>query len=258
VILGLLVFNGRMERSHGTRSVRALDRGLMRRILRYGYPSGLQFLMEIFVFAFFTLAAGRLGAEILAVNNIVLSIESMSYIPMLGVGQAVSILTGQSVGRGSPSAGREAAISGIALTTAYVVFILMAFVAFSGPIISVFLPGATDPAGMAGEARIVSLGTVLLRFVILYSFFDGLYICCFGAVKGAGDVWYPMWAMAIWGILYFLAVMILFGLKAEGVYSLWAITVTYVLGLTFTVYRRFRSGEWMKLKVIEAPPALED
>ncbi|MDR1312101.1 MAG: MATE family efflux transporter [Deltaproteobacteria bacterium] len=253
-LLSFMVFGARMERTHGTRSSRALEWKLMKRIMRYGYPSGIQFLMEIFAFTFFAFAAGRLGAEILAANNIVLSLESMSYIPMIGVGQAVSILVGQSVGRGLPAEGREAAVTGIVLITSYVCIILITFVAFSGPIISVFMPDGTDPLAMA---RITAVGTVLLRFVVLYSFFDGLYICCFGAIKGAGDVWYPMWAMAVWGAALFVGVVVLFKLDAANIYSLWAVLVSYVLCLTFTGYWRFRSGKWMKLKVIEGGPALE-
>ncbi|MDR1080591.1 MAG: MATE family efflux transporter [Deltaproteobacteria bacterium] len=254
LLLSFLVFGGRMEKSHGTRSARSLEWGLMRRIMRFGWPSGMQFLMEIFAFTFFAFAAGRLGAEILAANNIVLSIESMSYIPMLGIGQAVSILVGQSVGRGTPAEGRDAAVSGIVLITVYLCFILFAFVTFSGPIISCFMPDGTDPES---AGRITALGTVLLRFVVLYSFFDGLYICCFGTVKGAGDVWFPMWAMAVWGVLLFAGIVALFMLDAASIYSLWAVMVAYVLLLTFTGYWRFRTGKWMRLKVIEGGPALD-
>jgi MATE family multidrug resistance protein len=252
-LLSLMIFSGRMERSHGTRSERSLDRGLMCRIMRYGYPSGLQFLMEIFGYAFFSFAAGRLGGEILAVNNIVLSIESMSYIPMLGVGQAVSILVGQSVGRGRPLEGRDAAVSGTVLTSGYVFLILFTFLVFPGPILGVFMPSGSD-AGL--QARIVDLGTVLLRFVVLYSFLDGVYICCFGAIKGAGDVWYPMWCMAGWGAAAALAAIWLLRSGGATIYGLWAIMVAYVLLLTLTAYLRFRSGKWMRLRVIESGQAL--
>ncbi|MDR1040325.1 MAG: MATE family efflux transporter [Deltaproteobacteria bacterium] len=247
-LLSCLAFGGAMERSHGTRSSRRFDWGLMRRVIRFGLPSGVQFLMEVFSFTLFAFAAGRLGGEILAANNIVLSLESMSYIPMLGVGQAVSILVGQSVGRGDPAEGREAAVTGIVLVTLYICVILYAFLAYSGPIIGAFMPRGTDPAAMA---RIVALGTVLLRFVLLYSFFDGVYICCFGAVKGAGDVRFLMWAMGLWGIVLFVGVAALFMLDVATIYSLWAVMVAYVLLLTFTGYWRFRSGKWMSFRVIE-------
>jgi MATE family multidrug resistance protein len=253
-LLAVMIFSGRMERSHGTRSSRAPDRELMLRILRFGYPSGLQFLMEIFAFAFFAFACGWLGAEILAANNIVLSMESMSFVPMLGLGQAVSILVGQSVGRGTPTEGREATVSGIVLTTCYVMCILFAFVAVPEPILSIFIPEGTDAAT---HGRIVALGIVLLRFVVVYSFFDGLYICCFSAVKGAGDVWFPMWAMAFWGSLLTAGLLALHLSGTATIYSLWAVMVAYVLLLTFTGYWRFRSGKWMSLRVIEAEHAPE-
>jgi MATE family multidrug resistance protein len=252
LLLSLLVFSGSMERTHGTRGSRRLEWSLMRRIMRYGYPSGFQFLMEIVAFAFFAVAAGKLGSEVLAANNMVLSVESMLYIPMLGVGQAVSILTGQSIGRGAPLEGRAATVSGIAITSAYVSTFLLIFVSLSGPIISVFMPEAEDAAV---KARIIALATVLLRFVVLYSFFDGLYICCFGALKGAGDVWYPMWAMALWGAAMIAGQVALFLTGAATIYTLWAVLVSYVLALTFTAYWRFRSGKWLSARVIE--PALE-
>jgi MATE family multidrug resistance protein len=249
VCLAYFVFNKDMEKSHGTRTQRAPDKALMWRILKYGYPNGIQFFMEIFAFGFFAFAVGRLGNFYLSANNIVFSIEALSFFPMVGIGQAVVILVGQAIGRGKPMDGERVTVSGIVLSTCFVFCMLLVFLIFPGPILRTFMPNDLDPAT---ALRLVDLGTVLLRFVVVYSLFDGLYLCCFGAVKGAGDVWYPTGAMAFWGIFGLtIPLIILFHYNLATIFTMWIVMVVYVIALTMTGLHRFLTRKWMKKKVIE-------
>jgi MATE family multidrug resistance protein len=243
------VFNEKMENSHGTRSQRSVDKGLMWRIIKFGYPNGIQFFMEIFAFAFFAVTVGKLGNFYLSANNIVFSIEALSFFPMVGLGQSVVILVGQAIGRGKPADGERVTISGIVLSTGFVFCMLLVFLLFPGPILRSFMPSDLDPA-LAKE--IIDLGTILLRFVVIYSLFDGLYLCCFGAVKGAGDIWYPTAAMTFWGIFgLVIPIVVLFRLNLATIYTMWIVMVFYVTALTLTGAQRFLSRKWMKKKVIE-------
>jgi MATE family multidrug resistance protein len=257
-ILGLLIyvaliFNRRMEASHKVWAGRGLDWPLMRRLMKYGWPGGLQFFMEIFAFGFFNFAVARLDELQLACNNIVFSIEALSFFPMIGVGQTLSIMVGQAIGRGSPQEGARATVSGIVISSSYVFCMFLAFLLLPKELLSLFLADGLDPAQ---NAFILELGTILLRYVAVYSVFDGIYLCCFGAIKGSGDVWFPMMAMAFWGIFGLIApILALFALGAATIHAMWICMIIYILCLTATGFWRYRGGKWMGMRVIE--PALD-
>jgi MATE family multidrug resistance protein len=252
-VYAALIFNRRMAASHGILRNRRLDWPLLRRMTRFGWPGGLQFFMEIFAFAFFNFAVARLDPLQLASNNIVFSIEALSFFPMIGVGQTISILVGQAIGRGAPVDGARATVSGMVISSLYVLMMFLCFLLFPKPLLSLFLADGLDPAQ---RAFILDLGTVLLRYVACYSVFDGIYLCCFGAIKGSGDVWFPMLAMAFWGIAGLVApIMVLFAVGAATIESMWVCMVLYIVCLTVTGAWRYRSGKWMRMRVIE--PALD-
>jgi MATE family multidrug resistance protein len=248
VAFAFLIFNAKMEKSHGIVSNSRLEPRLFLRLMKYGWPGGLQFFMEVFAYTFFAMAVGWLDSMTLATNNIVFSIEGMSFLPMLGAGQTVTILVGQAVGRGAPNEGAQSTKSGMVLSSIYVIAMAMVFVLIPNPLLSAFLDPGVNPAE---RNFIMALGPVLLKFVAVYCLFDGFYLCCFGAIRGAGDVWFPMLAMGFWGILGLVApILVLIALNMANIYYFWIVMVLYVLGLTATGVWRYRSRAWMTKSVI--------
>jgi len=249
LIFALIVFNRKMEASHGVFSAWKPDLKLVKRLVFYGFPGGLQRFLELGAFTFFAFAVGRLGEIFLAANNIIFSIESLSFFPMLGVGISVSIMVGQSIGRDRPEEAAEAMLSGVGISTFYVSLVAAGFLLFPEALLGLFLSGSYTPA----EARqILDLGVILLRFVVIYSLFDGLYLCAFGALSGAGDVWFPMAAMGLSGLVCLvLPIWLLFGLGLASINSLWIVFVVYILILNAAGCWRYRQGRWRHKKVIE-------
>jgi len=249
VIFALLIFNKKMEKTHDIFRARALDLRLVWRMMVYGSPGGFQRFLELIAFTFFAFIIGRLGELYLAANNIVFSIEAISFFPMIGVGATISILVGQSIGRGRPEEASEAAISGMGISSVYVVCIAVLFLVFPEPLLNLFLASHYDAET---KARILDIGIVLLRFVVAYTVFDGLYICCFGALSGAGDVWFPMVVMGIGGVVgLVLPIWLLFVYDLATIYTLWGTFVLYILALTACGLWRYRLGKWRTMRVIE-------
>jgi MATE family multidrug resistance protein len=247
--LGFFVFSRSLENSHQVRSCRSLEVPLMVRMIKYGWPGGLQFFMEIFAYTFFMVAVGRLDSLTMAVNNIAFSLEGMTFLPMLGAGQAVSILVGQSIGRGTPQEGAEATKTGLVVSTLYAMLMMFIFFLFPTPLLSIFLDPSTNPAE---KIFIMQLGPTLIMFMASYCLLDGCYLCCFGAIRGAGDVWFPMLAMAFWGLFGLMVpILILMYFNLANIYYFWIVMVLYVFGLTATGVWRYRSRIWMTKSVID-------
>jgi MATE family multidrug resistance protein len=98
----------------------------------------------------------------------------------------------------------------------------------------------------------MELGVVLLRFVAAYTLFDGLLLCAFGALSGAGDVWFPMAVMGLTGLFgLILPIGLLFKLGLASINTLWLTFVLYILGMNIAINWRYRQGRWRNRRVIE-------
>jgi MATE family multidrug resistance protein len=246
-----LAIRGKYERRFHTKSARGLDLPLIRRILRFGLPNGVQFFTDAAGFAVFLLLIGRLGTVELAATNIAFNINSLAFMPMIGIGIAVSILVGQTLGRDDVTGAEQVTWSGFHITFLYMGTIALLYFFTPHLFLDLFAAG-TDKTSFA---PIYALAVILLRFVAFYSLFDTMNIVFAAAIKGAGDtrfVMYMLFSLAA-GVLVipsFLAIVVF----DSSVYVGWILATAYVslLGLAFLL--RFLGGKWKHMRVIEAPP----
>src|SRR6266566_9545678 len=92
------------------------DSALFRRLLRFGLPNGMLTALDCLSFTLFTILVGRLGETELAATSISFTINMVAILPMLGMGQAVSVLVGQRLGQDRPDLAERSAWTGFRLT----------------------------------------------------------------------------------------------------------------------------------------------
>ena len=249
LILILLIFSRKNRRDFGTWANRKFDRELFGRLMRYGLPSGIQFFLEIFGFTFFIQMLGRLGDLELAVSNIVLSIQALSFLPMVGFHIGTVTLVGQAMGRGRPEEGAYATISAFHITLLYMMIVAALFIFLPEPLLNLF---KSARYGAAQFDEILGMGVILMRFVVLFCFFDALNLVFSGALKGAGDTRFIMWTI---GALSFGIMIIPVYLATEvlgaGVYTAWVLATVYVGALGTAFMLRYRNGRWKEMRIIE-------
>jgi MATE family multidrug resistance protein len=256
LIFILLIFSRYNRKTFGTWKNRFFDWDLFGRLMRYGLPSGAQFFLEIFGFAFFIQMLGRLGNLELAATNIVLSIESIAFLPVFGFHIGTMTLVGQAIGNGQPEDAVCATTSTLHIAMAYMSFMMVIFVFFPEPLLNLFRNDHIDPAL---THQIMDLGIVLLRFVAVFSHFDAMNLVFSGALKGAGDTKFIMWTIAalacgVMIVPVYLAVEVF---KA-GIYIAWFLVTFYVATLGIAFYLRYRHGKWKQMRIIEAPPIIRE
>ena len=249
LVFALMVFTRKNDRVFKVITHRAFAPGLFGRLMRYGIPSAVQFSMDIFAFTFFILIVGRIGKLELAVTNIVLSINSLAFMPMMGFSLGTSTLVGQALGRNRVDEALAATKATIHIVLFYIFLLLFLFLLVPRPLLELFRPNHMTPEGYAA---IREAGIILLRFVAAYLFFDALYMVCIGVLKGAGDTRFIMWSIG----LLSLAVMILpiyIGVEVfgAGLYYAWSCATLFVFCLFAASFWRYQQGRWKKVRVIE-------
>jgi MATE family multidrug resistance protein len=221
------------------------------RLVRYGFPSGVQFFLEMTGFTGFILIVGRLGTASLAATNIAFNINTLAFMPMIGCGIAISVLVGQYLGADKPDLAQTAAYSGFHMTLTYMIAIGAAYVLVPDIFIAPFAH-QSDPRSFS---QIYRYSVVLLRFVAVYSIFDAMNIIFCSAIKGAGDTRY---VMIVTVILSFFVLIIPVYVAVEilkvGLMISWVLATAYATLLGLVFFLRFLGGKWKAMRVIELEP----
>ena len=224
------------------------EKRLFWRLLRFGFPSGVQFFLDMAGFSIFILLVGRLGTTNLAATNIAFNISTLAFMPMIGCGMAVTVLVGQYLGKNRPDLAQKSAYSGFHVTFLYMAGIAAAYVSFPEIFVAPFAARA-DPENFN---EISALTIILLRFVAVYSLFDTMNIIFASAIKGAGDTRYVMFMIVIISSLVlviptYVAIVVL----DKGIVIAWILISIYAIVLGIAFYCRFLGGKWKAMRVIE-------
>ena len=241
------------ERQYHTLSWR-LERALFARLMRFGFPNGAQFFLDIAGFTAFILLLGRLGTTALAATNIAFNINSLAFLPMIGFGIAVSVSVGQYLGKDRPDLAERSVYSGFHLTFLYMSTMAALYVLVP----NLFLRPFAAQADAERFADIREMAVVLLRFVAVYSVFDTLNIIFAAGIKGAGDTRYVMvMILVVSSLVLVVPSYVALVLLHAGLYAGWTIASAYIILLGFAFLFRFLGGKWKSMRVIEeVPPSL--
>lgn len=251
--VGLFYIPGFAENDNALRQWR-LDLELFKRLIRFGLPSGMQFFIDLAGFTGFILIVGHLGTEDLAATNVAFNVNTIAFMPMMGLGFAISILVGKYLGAEKPPLAESSSIAGFHLSFAYMSFMGLCYIALPSLFLLPFELGA-DPERFAPVAE---KAKILLRFLALFALFDGMNIIFSSALKGAGDTRFVMFmltTMAIFGLVLPVGMAVYY--FQANIYTVWTIATVYGLVLALGFFVRFSLGHWKEMRVIEEAPPLD-
>ena len=181
----------------------ALDRGPLLRMVRLGGPIGIQFLLEMGVFGFVTLAMGTIGPQEQAGHQVALSLASLSFMVPLGISMAASVRVGHAIGRrdheGLRLASRVAICAGAG--------VMLVFATIFATVPELLARVYTD------EAPVIAWAAALLPLAAAFQVFDGLQVVSSGILRGSGDTRVPMllYLLGFWVVGLPLALGLGFG-----------------------------------------------
>ncbi len=216
------------------------------RMLKFGLPSGFNWLFEFGAFVFFAnVVVGGLGTAALAAMNSVMSINSVSFMPAFGLASAGAILVGQAIG-----AGKKDEVPGVVKLTAFTALVWQCSIG----VICVLIPSLLMSFFAKGEgaAEVAAIGARMLMISAAWQVFDAINMSVAESLRGAGDTFFPMMArIAIAWVVFvpgsYLSVRYL-GWGDVGA-TVWL--VAYLALLSVTLLLRFRAGSWRRIEMVE-------
>jgi MATE family multidrug resistance protein len=247
--LGLLLRPGYREEFNTLGGWRP-ERELFGRLMKYGGPAGAQVFLDVLVFHVFVQLVGRLGEAAVGATTLTVRLNMVAFLPMMGLGQAVSILVGQRLGADRPDLAERSAYTGLRWVFGYMSVVAAAYLLIPGVLVSVF-EGGRDPEGFAAVAAIVPS---LLACVAAYSLADAVNVTFSFALRGAGDTRFV--SLLTFALAWPVMVVPTFLVVRSGgtIYWAWVFATAYIIAMAVCFTLRFRSGRWKEMRVIEAPP----
>ena len=180
------------------------DFSVVKRLLRIGIPSGMQFIFEIGAFATAAIMVGWINAESLAAHNIALNLSAITYMAATGLAAASSIRIGNQMGLKDKKNLRMAGFSIFGMVAVFMAACGTLFILLRHQL----------PALYIDNVQVKSIASTLLIIAAAFQISDGLQAVGLGTLRGLTDVKVPT-------IVTFVA------------YWLTAIPLGYILAFTF-------------------------
>jgi MATE family multidrug resistance protein len=212
------------------------------RILRFGVPVGFSWILDILAWAIFTnLLVGQFGTAQLAASNICLQFLHLSFMPAMGIGQALAAEVGRAIGQQDFVRAYSVTDTAIGLCMIWMGFCGLVMMMFGGVLV-----GWMDSSIAVREA-----GVNIMRLAALFQLFDALAITCSHALRAAGDTLFPTYISLVgnWGVFIGGGYLMTRYFPEIGSTGPWIMATAMIIcvGIVFRI--RFARGSWEKINI---------
>ncbi|MCD8073373.1 MAG: MATE family efflux transporter, partial [Alistipes sp.] len=149
-----------------------------RDLLGIGSPIATQMFLEGSAFALTAIMVGWMGTEMIAANQITMTVSNFAFMVVVGLGAATTIRVSHELGRGDLKRMKLAANASYHITLAWNSFTALMFIVFRYRI----------PALFSHDPQVIEIAAGLMIFAAAFQFSDGLQCISVGILRGMQDV----------------------------------------------------------------------
>ena len=233
-----------VHQQFATRTAWQWDWSRFRQLVHIGWPVGMQSAVDVLGWGvLIVLLVGRFGKEQLAASNITIQYMTISFMPGIGLAQALTALVGRYIGEGRVELAVQRVHETLFLALSYMVLMAVLYWTCREPFIAFF---NSDPI-------VIRAGSNILLCAALFQVFDGMGYTFAGALRGAGDT---HWTAGITVVLLLgvFAPLSLGAVMFTDLQSLgpWLAGTVYVILLGPLLAWRFARGKWREVDIFAA------
>lgn len=217
-----------------------LDRTITKKVFSIGLPAAIeQFVLQSGLTLFARTVSG-LGTIGFAAHQIGLNVSGLTFSPSMAFGVAATTLVGQCLGANEEEKAEKyvGMVHRMAIITACCMGVV--FILFSYPLARLY----------TNDLAVAALSGTILKIMALAQPGQSTQLSLAGALRGAGDTMYPLYA-SIFGIWIFRVVIayIFVNIFHWGLISAWVALLLDQYTRASVVYFRYRSGNWKYVKL---------
>lgn len=249
-IYGLaLMFRPRNAEDFGLLRDWGINLELLKRFLKFGFPSGLQWAFEGLAFTVFLVIMGHLpaGDAALAASSIGVTIMMLAVLPAMGVAQAVMTMSGRHLGEKEPDQAARVTWDGVQISCCYMLLIATTFYLLP----EFYLSWFKNDQNAALWSQVSAYAVDILKLIAIFTTLDSVYLNVSFALKGAGDTKFVSALALIMPWPTFVLPTYLMRDHENALLLSWTFVAVYSLVISVLLILRFRQGQWRTMSVIE-------
>lgn len=216
-----------------------IDRPLARDLFRVGAPAALDMVILNVAFLSIVGMLARVAQVTVAAHGIGLRIQSLAFVPGLGVSQATGAMVGNALGASNVPEARQVVRAGVILSTIIMTTIGLAIVIGAKPIIAIFDVDAATELGRYSVTwmRILGWGMPIV----------GVHIALIGMLRGAGATNTSLMINIVGTIVIQVPLSWFLGFVAGwGAFGIWvALPISFFFRMCLGIWA-YKLGRWAR------------
>ncbi|MDA3901403.1 MAG: MATE family efflux transporter [Spirochaetes bacterium] len=248
IILFFAYIRHKLYRTNHELKIWKLNSVLMKRLLRYGLPSGGEMFFNTFAFNIFLQLMHSMSEDVAAAVTITFNYDMLAFIPMIGLGVAVTAVTAQQKGANNIAGVKRATYLALQTGFCYAFIMMILFIFGAGHLVQLFTGGLGSQ-----DDYLTTLAIWMLRLASIYTLADATQLVFAGALRGTGDT---KWAMYISTALHWVmasGTFILIKILKVSPLIVWIYFIGFLVILGISMMVRFFSGKWQYINLISEP-----
>jgi len=217
-----------------------ISRSILKPLFRISWPGAIeQGLMQL-SFVVVGMVISKLETSSESLFRILIQIESLSFMPAVGISIATATLVGKALGEKNIDKAKTTGFASASLGICWGIIMGIIFLLVPDLFIKAFTK----------ESAILALGLPVLPFMALNQPGLNYMIVMGGALRGAGDTKVLMYLTIIrlWAVFVPLTCLFILALQA-GVSGVWYAEIISIGLFSFLLYKRFQGGKWAEISV---------
>jgi MATE family multidrug resistance protein len=221
-----------------------IDFGKMYDLLKVGLPAGFGLMVNVAFWGVILFGlVGRFGTEALAATSAVLSYTSVSVMPVVGIGTALTAAVGKTIGKGRKDVALKQTSVCLRVALVYMGLVGICFFVFRNALMRFW----------SSDVEVIKTGVNILICAAIYQVFHAARTIYSGSLRGAGDtVWLAIvsavGAVVILGLGGWLIARFF---PSFGVLGPWAAAALSIVAVGLANRWRFKSKRWMKIDLFK-------
>lgn len=250
--INMVVFLSRgINETYGSRRALHVDFHKMYDLLKVGLPAGFGLMVDVALWGVILSGlVGRFGAEALAATSAVLAFTSLSVMPVVGMGTALTAAVGKTIGQGTKKLAMRQTSVCMRVSLVYMGLVGICFFVFREKLMAFW---TTEPVR---DKAVIEMGARILICAAVYQVFYAARTIYSGSLRGAGDtVWLAVisavGAVLILGMGGAIAAALFPSIGALGP---WIAATISIIAVGLANRWRFKSKRWMDIDLFKHRP----
>jgi len=217
-----------------------INKKIVKPLWRISLPGAFEQALMQGSFVVLGVIISQLDTSAEAAFRILIQVESLSFMPAVGISIATATLVGKALGEKDIHKASETGYISSALGVIWGILMAIIFIAIPSLILKAFSPDASVVVIGASAMLFLALNQPGLNFMIVMS----------GALRGAGDTTAVMiyTSLRLWVIFVPLSCLFILVLNM-GIASVWYAEILSFVIFSVVIFLRFRSKKWVDVKV---------